>query len=127
LRAIDTPDDQHIAYGMGAGGLAVDAMAVGCLGVERRGRRFFALSHFSTTLLACNPCVLVRPHVRQSVILPERCDMRKMLLSPENILLKNYGVHPKFITETENPFEIYHPRRTRERSFFRKEILCGTL
>ena len=34
------------AYGMGAGGLAVDAMVIGCLGVDRRGRRFFVLSHF---------------------------------------------------------------------------------
>ena len=30
-----------------AGDLAVDAMEIGCLGVERRGRRFFVLSHFS--------------------------------------------------------------------------------
>jgi len=28
-------------HGMGSGGLAVDAMAIGCLGVERRGERFF--------------------------------------------------------------------------------------
>ena len=27
---------------MGAGGLAVDAMAIGCLGVERRVERFFS-------------------------------------------------------------------------------------
>ena len=33
------------AYGMGAGGLAVDAMAIGCLGVECSGRRFFVLTH----------------------------------------------------------------------------------
>ena len=32
------------AYVMGAGGLAVDAMSIGCLGVERSGRRFFVLS-----------------------------------------------------------------------------------
>ncbi len=30
------------AHGMGAGGLAVDAMAIGCLGVERRVERFFS-------------------------------------------------------------------------------------
>jgi hypothetical protein len=34
------------AYGKGAGGLAVDAMVIGCLGVERRGRRFLVLGHF---------------------------------------------------------------------------------
>ena len=35
------------AHGMGSGGLAVDAMAIGCLGVERRVERFFfILSHF---------------------------------------------------------------------------------
>ena len=33
-------------HGMGSGGLAVDAMAIGCLGVERCGERFFVLSHF---------------------------------------------------------------------------------
>jgi len=33
------------AHGMGLGGLAVDAMAIGCLGVERCGGRFFVLSH----------------------------------------------------------------------------------
>jgi hypothetical protein len=31
---------------MGSGGLAVDAMAIACLGVDRRGERFFVLSHF---------------------------------------------------------------------------------
>jgi len=33
---------------MGSGGLVIDAMpvAIGCLGVERRGERFFVLSHF---------------------------------------------------------------------------------
>ena len=35
---------------MGSGGLAVDAMAVGCLGAERRVERFFAL-HFIFALL----------------------------------------------------------------------------
>ena len=39
------------AHGMGSGGLAVDAMAIGCVGVERRGERFFVLSHFSSLLL----------------------------------------------------------------------------
>ncbi len=34
------------AYGKGAGGLAIDAMVIGCLGVDRRGRRFLVLSHF---------------------------------------------------------------------------------
>ena len=37
------------AHGMGSGGLAVDAMAIGCLGVERRVERFFpylAILHF---------------------------------------------------------------------------------
>jgi len=38
------------AHGMGSGGLAVDAMAIGCLGVERRGERFFVLSHFSSEI-----------------------------------------------------------------------------
>ena len=33
------------AYGMGSGGLAVDAMAIGCRGVDHRGERFFVLSH----------------------------------------------------------------------------------
>ena len=37
------------AHGMGSGGLAVDAMAIGCLGVERRVERFFSyLAIFST-------------------------------------------------------------------------------
>jgi len=31
---------------MGSGGLAVDAMAIGCLGVERRGERFFRTKPF---------------------------------------------------------------------------------
>ena len=30
------------AHGMGSGGLAVDAMAIGCLGVELRVERFFS-------------------------------------------------------------------------------------
>ena len=30
------------AHGMGAGGLAVDAMAIGCLGVDRRAELFFS-------------------------------------------------------------------------------------
>ncbi len=30
------------AHGMGLGGLVVDAMAIGCLGVERRVERFFS-------------------------------------------------------------------------------------
>ena len=29
------------AHGMASGGLAVDAMAIGCLGVERRVEQFF--------------------------------------------------------------------------------------
>jgi len=33
------------AHGMGSGGLAVDAMAIGCLGMECRVERFFVLSH----------------------------------------------------------------------------------
>jgi len=41
------------AHGMGSGGLAVDAMAIGCVGVERRGERFFVLSHFSSLLFKC--------------------------------------------------------------------------
>ena len=39
------------AHGMGSGGLAVDAMAVGSLGVERRVERSFALHSF------CSPVV----------------------------------------------------------------------
>ena len=35
------------AHGMRSGGLAVDAMAIGCLGIDRRGERFFVLDHFS--------------------------------------------------------------------------------
>jgi len=31
---------------MGSGGLTVDDMAIGCLGVDRRVDRFFILSHF---------------------------------------------------------------------------------
>jgi hypothetical protein len=31
---------------MGAGGLAVDAMSIGCLGVDRRVEQSFILSHF---------------------------------------------------------------------------------
>jgi hypothetical protein len=34
------------AHDMGSGYLAVDAMVIGCLGVERRMERFFILSHF---------------------------------------------------------------------------------
>ena len=37
------------AHGMGSGGLAVDAMEIGCLGVEHCGERFFVLSHFHPT------------------------------------------------------------------------------
>lgn len=36
-----------------------------------------------------------------TVIMPQRTDIRS-LLPPENTLLKTYGIHPKFITETEN-------------------------
>jgi hypothetical protein len=44
---------------MGSGVLAVDAMATGCLGAERRGERFFVLSHFWTTLFCIwQPCTL---------------------------------------------------------------------
>ena len=32
------------AHGMGSGGSAVDAMVIGCLGVERAKRFFFVLS-----------------------------------------------------------------------------------
>ena len=39
--------------------------------------------------------------IKQSVILKQLVDMQKVL-PPENILLKSYGIHPKFITETEN-------------------------
>jgi hypothetical protein len=40
---------------MGSGGLADDAMGIGCLRVERRGERFFVLSHFSeyATVTVC--------------------------------------------------------------------------
>jgi len=38
---------------------------------------------------------------KKIVILSKRSDLRT-ILPPENVLLKNYGVHPKFITETEN-------------------------
>jgi hypothetical protein len=34
------------AHGMGSGCLAVDAMVIGCLGVERHVERVFILSHF---------------------------------------------------------------------------------
>ena len=37
------------AHGMGSGGLAVDAMAIGCLGVERRVERFFSYLAISST------------------------------------------------------------------------------
>jgi hypothetical protein len=36
------------AHGMGSGGLSVDAMAIGCLGVERRGERCQVLCVFIT-------------------------------------------------------------------------------
>ena len=41
------------AHDMGSGGLEVDAMAIGCLGVDRHGERIFALSHhdFASFLL----------------------------------------------------------------------------
>jgi hypothetical protein len=39
--------------------------------------------------------------VNNDVVLPRRMDIRNVL-PPENILYKNYGIHPKFITETEN-------------------------
>ena len=45
-------DSAHV---MGSGGLAVDAMAIGCLGVERRVELFFSylaldFGHFSHSL-----------------------------------------------------------------------------
>ena len=44
------------AHGMGSGGLAADAMAIGCLGVDRRGERFFVLSHFRLgSLISADP------------------------------------------------------------------------
>jgi hypothetical protein len=36
------------AYGMGSGGLAVDAMSIGCRGVKRRVERFLHLDPFHT-------------------------------------------------------------------------------
>jgi hypothetical protein len=42
---------------MGSGGLVVDAMSIGCRGVDRRGERFFVLSH----LCVCEQmCALLR-------------------------------------------------------------------
>jgi hypothetical protein len=49
-----TEDSAHV---MGSGGLAVDAMAIGCLGVDRCGERFFVLNHFSDDLLGTTVCV----------------------------------------------------------------------
>ncbi len=40
------------AHGMGSGGLAVDTMAIGCLGVDHRLKLFFVLSHFRRKYLA---------------------------------------------------------------------------
>ena len=45
VRARDA-GNKNAASGMGSGGLAVDSMAIGCRGVDRRGERFFVLSHF---------------------------------------------------------------------------------
>jgi hypothetical protein len=36
------------AHGIGSGDLAVDAMAIGCLGMDRHGERFFVLNHFAS-------------------------------------------------------------------------------
>ena len=36
------------AHGMGSGVLAVDARAIGCLGVDRCGERFFVLTIFAS-------------------------------------------------------------------------------
>jgi hypothetical protein len=40
------------------------------------------------------------------VVLPKRAEIRK-ILPPENILHKNYGIHQKLITETENRLKFY--------------------
>jgi hypothetical protein len=45
------------AHGMGSGGSAVDAMVIGCLGVERRAERFFRTEPFSTPLRREETCV----------------------------------------------------------------------
>ena len=45
------------AHGMGSGGLAVDAMAIGCLGVERRVERFFSYLAISSWYLVLGSCV----------------------------------------------------------------------
>ncbi len=42
------------AHGMGTGGLAVDAMSIGCLGVDRRVERFFSY----LTICYCVPPLL---------------------------------------------------------------------
>jgi hypothetical protein len=39
------------AHGMGSGVLTVDVMAIGCLGVDHCGERFFVLIHFKLNLI----------------------------------------------------------------------------
>ena len=49
------------AHGMGSGGSAVDAMVIGCLGVERRAERFFSY----LTILRRSRCRMIRCfHIR---------------------------------------------------------------
>jgi hypothetical protein len=66
---------------MGSGGLAVDAMTIGCLGVERRVERFFSY------LTILTRCVLYRPNKNQLCVknLPELYQANK----------KNLPVRPR--------------------------------
>ncbi len=59
---------------MGSGGLADDAMAIRCLGVERRGERLFVLSHFSASLCAVASARSTDSGVRR----PQMADWREV-------------------------------------------------
>jgi hypothetical protein len=56
------------AHGMASGGLAVDAMAIGCLGVERCGERFFVLIHFRRSMPMVSSKYLIQKEIVLQVV-----------------------------------------------------------
>jgi hypothetical protein len=74
-------------------GRAIHLMICNCMSI-----RLNEVQKITVGLLYLMRCGVT---INNDVVLPRRMDMRK-ILPPENILHKHYGIHPKFITETEN-------------------------
>ena len=72
------------AHGMGSGGSAVDAMVIGCLGVESRAERFLSY-------LAMYSVVCIQYSVSQKKIKKNKCRVTKKKLK-SNLTKKNLRV-----------------------------------